>query len=67
MKEDGVIQECVDGFMERFGQAYLSEVEEFVHCILEKRRPTVTVQDGVESTRLAMPVKSPLKQRNWLL
>ncbi len=51
--EHGVTKECVGGFLERFEQAYLNEMEEFIDCILTKRQPDVTVMDGVESTKLA--------------
>ncbi|MCM3023738.1 Gfo/Idh/MocA family oxidoreductase [Heyndrickxia ginsengihumi] len=55
--ESGAIKECYDGFLSRFEQAYLSEVEEFIHCILEGRKPAVTVYDGVESTKLGYACK----------
>lgn len=54
---DGVLKECHDGFLERFEQAYLSEVEEFINCIKENRKPGVTVEDGVESTKLGYACK----------
>lgn len=54
---DGVLKECHDGFLERFEQAYLSEVEEFINCIIENRKPGVTVEDGVESTKLGYACK----------
>jgi myo-inositol 2-dehydrogenase/D-chiro-inositol 1-dehydrogenase len=55
--EDGVVNECYEGFLDRFEQAYLSEAEEFVNCILEERKPEVTVEDGVESTKLGYACK----------
>ncbi|KGM96680.1 myo-inositol 2-dehydrogenase [Clostridium novyi A str. 4552] len=55
--ETGARQECVQGFLERFDQAYLSETEEFVKCVLENRRPGVVVEDGVKSTALAYACK----------
>ena len=51
--ERGAVRECVGGFLERFDQAYLKEVEEFVACIREGRQPAVTATDGVEGTRTA--------------
>lgn len=53
----GAIRECSEGFLERFEQAYLSEVEEFINCIIEKSQPKVTVEDGVNSTALAYACK----------
>jgi len=55
--ENGAIKECSDGFLERFEQAYLSEVEEFISCIRESRQPNVTVEDGVLSTALGYACK----------
>lgn len=55
--ETGAAQECSDGFLERFEQAYLSEVEEFISCIRENRKPSVTVEDGVLSTALGYACK----------
>ncbi|MCA0991340.1 Gfo/Idh/MocA family protein [Guptibacillus hwajinpoensis] len=64
--ELGAVQECVDGFLERFEQAYRSEVEEFITCILEDRQPAVTVQDGVESTRLGYACKESFEKRQLI-
>jgi hypothetical protein len=55
--ETGVVKQCVDGFLERFEQAYLSEAEEFIRCILEHRQPPVSVQDGVKPTLLGYACK----------
>lgn len=55
--EQGALQECAQGFLERFAQAYLSEAEEFINCILENRQPEVTVDDGVQSTILGYACK----------
>lgn len=62
--ETGARQECVQGFLERFDQAYLSETEEFVKCVLENRRPGVTVEDGVQSTALAYACKESFETGN---
>ena len=61
LKECGVVQECFGGFLERFDQAYLNEVEEFINCIIEGRKPLVTVDDGVESTKLGYACKQSLE------
>jgi len=53
----GARRECSEGFLERFEQAYLSEAEEFINCIIEKRQPKVTAEDGVNSTVLAYACK----------
>lgn len=48
----GVVTECVEGFPERFAEAYLLEMEEFVDCALTGRQPGVSVYDGTESTKI---------------
>ncbi|BDR74688.1 Gfo/Idh/MocA family protein [Clostridium tetani] len=55
--DKGAIRECSQGFLERFEQAYLSETEDFINCIMEKRQPKITVEDGVNSTALAYACK----------
>ncbi|KEI01111.1 Gfo/Idh/MocA family oxidoreductase [Clostridium botulinum] len=62
--ETGARQECVQGFPERFDQAYLSETEEFVKCVLENRKPGVVVEDGVKSTALAYACKDSFETGN---
>jgi myo-inositol 2-dehydrogenase/D-chiro-inositol 1-dehydrogenase len=51
--EGGVVQECVGGFLERFADAYLNELHEWVRCIREGRQPAVKVHDGTLVTRIA--------------
>lgn len=46
----GVCTECVQSFPERFEEAYLAEMNEFVDCVLTGREPGVTVQNGIRST-----------------
>ena len=47
---DGVRAECVASFPERFREAYLLEMQEFVDCVRTGRTPGTTVYDGVRST-----------------
>jgi myo-inositol 2-dehydrogenase / D-chiro-inositol 1-dehydrogenase len=49
----GVVRECSQSFLERFEAAYLAEAQEFVDCIRDGRRPSVTVQDGTRATEVA--------------
>ena len=49
---NGARTECVGSFPERFAEAYLAEMEEFVSCALEGRKPGTCVQDGTRSTRI---------------
>ncbi|MDR2313158.1 MAG: inositol 2-dehydrogenase, partial [Spirochaetaceae bacterium] len=54
----GVRKECSENFLERFDTAYVNEVQEFVNCIIEKRKPDVTVYDGTRVSEIAYTCKS---------
>jgi myo-inositol 2-dehydrogenase/D-chiro-inositol 1-dehydrogenase len=60
---DGVLQECVGGFLERFQTAYLNELHEFVSCIREGRQPGVKVEDGTLATRIAFAATEAYKDK----
>lgn len=49
----GVRKECSENFLERFGDSYVNEMKEFVNCILEGRKPNVSVYDGTRVLEIA--------------
>lgn len=55
---NGVRRECSQNFLERFDTAYVNEVQEFVNCIIEGRKPEVTVYDGTRVSEIAYTCKS---------
>lgn len=63
----GVVRECVAGFLERFEKAYLNEMQEFVNCILEERKPEVTVYDGTKSTKAAYAARESFENNQLIL
>ncbi|TCO70028.1 inositol 2-dehydrogenase [Marinisporobacter balticus] len=62
LDEHGVRKECSQDFLERFDQAYVEEVQEFVNCIIENRKPAVTVYDGTKSTIIAYAATEAFKE-----
>lgn len=48
----GAVQECTEDFLERWQQAFLSEMTEFINCISDGRKPEVTVYDGTKCTEV---------------
>lgn len=54
----GVRKECSQNFLERFDTAYVAEVQEFVDCILQNRKPEVTVHDGMRVSEIAYTCKA---------
>lgn len=57
LDEHGVRKECSQDFLERFEQAYVEELNEFIDCILTGRKPEVTVYDGTKTTEIAYKCK----------
>lgn len=53
----GVRRECSENFLERFGDAYVNEVQEFVDCVRMGRKPEVTVYDGTRVSEIAYACK----------
>ena len=54
MTKGQVAHDTVPFFMERFGEAYTAQLENFTRNVLEDRDPPVTVDDGVEALRVAI-------------
>lgn len=57
MNENGVIRPCSQNFPERFKQAFISELKEFILCIQEKRQPEARPFDGLQATKVALACK----------
>ncbi|RDU22913.1 Gfo/Idh/MocA family oxidoreductase [Anaerosacchariphilus polymeriproducens] len=55
---NGVVQECVRNFPERFSESYVLELEEFINCVIHKTKPSVTVYDGTKATQMAFAAKA---------
>ncbi|GHV95468.1 hypothetical protein AGMMS50293_17880 [Spirochaetia bacterium] len=66
LDEHGVRKECSENFLERFDSAYVNEVQEFVNCIIEKRKPTVTVYDGTRVSEIAYKCKESFERGELL-
>lgn len=60
--ENGAVTECVSGFAERFAEAYLLEMKEFINCIQSGTKPDVTVYDGTKSTQIGFATTEAWKK-----
>jgi predicted dehydrogenase len=49
-----VAHDTVPYFMERFGEAYPAQLENFAQNVLLGREPPITVDDGIEALRIAV-------------
>ena len=57
MNGHGVCRECYQDFLDRWHEAYIAELTEFVRCITEGRKPEVTVYDGTAASKIAYRCK----------
>ncbi len=62
----GVRRECSENFLERFETAYVNEVQEFVDCIVQKRKPQVSVYDGTRVSEIAYVCKDSFEKGELL-
>lgn len=53
LSKDGIKSDHVYWFLERFDQAYVDELRDFIACIIEDRQPAVTGADGRAAMALA--------------
>jgi myo-inositol 2-dehydrogenase/D-chiro-inositol 1-dehydrogenase len=54
MDETGIRKECSRSFPARFGPAFIAEIQEFFDCILENRKPEITIFDGYMASKMAV-------------
>lgn len=66
LSSEGVIRKCSQDFLERFEDAYLKEMEEFIECIKTDRKPELTVYDGTKATEIAFKCKESFETGNLI-
>lgn len=64
--KDGVTQECVAEFRERFQQAFLAEMIEFFDCIQTGRKPELKAADGTSSTRVVLATRESFLKKQLI-
>lgn len=57
LDNSGVRKECSQNFIERFEEAYINEMKEFLDSILENRKPELNVVDGARAAAIAYACK----------
>lgn len=66
MDQHGVRRECYMDFLERWHEAFVSEMKEFVACVQENRKPEVTVYDGTAVSEIAYRCKESFETGKML-
>lgn len=63
----GAREEYYPDFLSRWHQAYINEIQEFVSCINEDRKPGVTVYDGTKVSQAAYRCKESFETGEMLV
>jgi myo-inositol 2-dehydrogenase/D-chiro-inositol 1-dehydrogenase len=66
LDNSGVRKKCSQDFIERFDQAYVNELQEFVDCIIEDRDPEITVYDGTKTTQIAFALTESFQENKLI-
>jgi inositol 2-dehydrogenase len=62
MTRDGITHDTVPYFPERFEQAYITQLQDFVENVLKGKPPTVTCADGVAAQRASTAATLSFKE-----
>ena len=59
----GVRRECLKTFYDRFEDAFVIQMQDFIDCLIEGRRPELTLRDAIEATRGAMALTESFREK----
>ena len=62
MTREGITHDTVPYFPERFEQAYVSQLQDFVNTVLQEKKPSVTCADGVAALNLSVAATQSYKE-----
>jgi scyllo-inositol 2-dehydrogenase (NAD+) len=54
MTKDRITHDTIPGFYERFENAYIAQLQDFVRNLSEGRSPPITIDDGIAAQRIAL-------------
>lgn len=62
LTKEGVTHDVVPHFMERFGNAYLAQIQNFVDNVIEGKEPAITGKDGVMALQISIAATKSFKE-----
>jgi len=62
MTREGVIHDVVPHFMERFGNAYLAQIKDFVDNVLQDKDPSITARDAISALIISIAATKSYKE-----
>ena len=62
LTKEGVTHDVVPHFMERFADAYLSQIKDFVNNVLNGKEPSITAADGIAALIVSLAATKSYKE-----
>jgi predicted dehydrogenase len=62
LTKEGVTHDTVPYFMERFGQAYVTQLQDFVDNVRNDKPAPITCDDGISALRVTLAATQSLKE-----
>lgn len=62
LAKENIGHDAVPGFLERFGNAYVAQLQDFVDKVLMSQPPSVTCQDGISALNIGLAATRSFKQ-----
>ena len=62
LTREGVTHDAVPYFMERFGEAYLAQIRDFVDNVLAGRNPSVSTADAIAALRISLAADTSFRE-----
>ena len=62
MTKEGVRHDVVPHFMERFGEAYFVQIQNFVNNVIQDKPPTITIGDGIAALQICIAATKSFKE-----
>ena len=59
---EGVTHDVVPYFPERFGDAYVNQLNDYVYNLLHDKKPMITIDDGIKGLQVAVAATASLKE-----
>jgi len=66
LTKKGVTHDVVPHFMERFGEAYLLQIQDFTNNVLKDKEPTISAKDGLAALKISLAATKSLHEKRPL-
>jgi len=61
MTKEGITHDVVPHFMERFGNAYLAQIQNFADNVLGGKQPAISIDDGITALEISLAAAKSFK------